>query len=258
MAEAFVELGAEAVNHLTENYYDAAYDKVSGKRKGKQSGKGGDENYYSQDKVRVTQSQNENVSTTGQSQRARRQKNRLPSPEGNFNSRDKQNHRDRDITDDYNRNRRDDSLERESQTSEQVIRAYRSERDDPRRKAETVLSNKDLRKLRRDSRMSYANGYGPPQGSTLGPGGDGGRRESQSQQPPRNRYYDDDEESDYDERTGRRYKSSGRGYDDGYDDRGYDREVITTERYRGVSDSDALALVVSAALPSYKPHRTLC
>ncbi|KAK0362888.1 hypothetical protein LTR91_010822 [Friedmanniomyces endolithicus] len=70
--------------------------------------------------------------------------------------------------------------------------------------------------------MAYANGYGARD------------ERGHSAQPPKSRYYDDDGDSDYDDREGRRYKSGGaRGYDDRDDERGYDREVIETERYRG-------------------------
>ena len=131
----------------------------------------------------------------------------LPSPE-----------RDPDFD---HRSKRADSLERESLTSERVLRAYENEPDDPRRKVDPRIEEK----RRRDSaRMSYAGGYQPDRPRS---------------QPPRSRYYDD-ELSDYDEREGRRYKGSGRGY--GYDDRDreerdtpYGREIIETERYRGVS-----------------------
>lgn len=50
-------------------------------------------------------------------------------------------------------------------------------------------------------------------------------------------YYEDDYDSDYDDRTGRRFKASGRGYD-AERDRDFDREIIETERYRGVSFSN--------------------
>jgi hypothetical protein len=164
----------------------------------------------------------------------------LPSPEGeappNWNDGRKENR-------DYRRrdSRRSGSLDRESEVSERVIRAYESERDDPSRRAETVLSKKDLRKLNsRDPNMSYANGYAS---GGLAPGGYDNRR-ANSQQPPRNRYYEDDD-SDYDERSGRRRGATGRGYGDEYeDDRGYNREIVETERYRGVSG----ALVVSMPL----------
>lgn len=61
-------------------------------------------------------------------------------------------------------------------------------------------------------------------------------------QPPRDRGYYSDEESDYDERSGRRYggRNSGRGRGYGYEehrDRGapVDREIVEREVYRGVS-----------------------
>ncbi|KAI7090714.1 hypothetical protein KC356_g1345 [Hortaea werneckii] len=118
-----------------------------------------------------------------------------------------------------NHSRRADSLERESLTSERVLRAYENEPDDPRRKVDPRVEEK----RRRDSaRMSYYNGYAD---------------ERPRSQPPRSRYYDD-EDSDYDEREGRRHRGRGGGY--GYDDRNveerdtpYGREIVETERYRG-------------------------
>ena len=204
MAEPFVELGAEGINHLTDKYWDPVYDTVTRKKK---------------PEPRVTEIKEQikpHLSSVGtQSQAPRRQRNRLPSPEGDVSP------RDRDLYSDRRSRRRDSSLERESQTSHEVRRQYQQERDDPVRRPETVLSKRDLNKLRdsrRDSTMSHANGYAD---------------RPRSQQPPRNRYsgYDDDD-SDYDEHSGQRYKGRGRGYDD---DRGYDREIYETERYQGVS-----------------------
>lgn len=217
----FVELGAEGLNHLTEKHFDKVYDRVAPKV----------------DNLRGKNNTNDSYNTGER----RRQKNRLPSPDGyapaNWNDDRKENveYRRRDT-------QRSGSLDRESEVSERVIRAYESERDDPSRKAESVLSKKDLRKLNnsRNPNMSYANGYS---NNNLAPGGYDNRR-ANSQQPPRSRYYDDDD-SDYDERTGRRRGATGRGYGDEYeDDRGYDREIVETERYRGVSG----ALVVSMPL----------
>ena len=95
------------------------------------------------------------------------------------------------------------------------------------------------------SRMSYSNGgFGQPQQ----------QQRANSAQPPRSRYYDDDDEygSDYDDRNGRRHGTTGHGYDDRYDDdaRPYDREVIETERYKGVSG----ALVVRQPDPRHTHH----
>lgn len=176
MAEGFVELGATAVDHLTDKYWETGYDKVRDIR-GRNGRNGQKEN--------------------------RRYKNRLPSPEGERG---------------LGSAERKDSLERESLRSERVLRQYENEPDDPRRKVDPRIEEK----RRRDSvrSMSHADGYGY-----------GGSRPRS--QPPRSRYYDDDD-SDYDERDGQRYRGSGRGYDD---DRSqpYGREVIETERYRGVS-----------------------
>jgi len=187
MAEGFVELGATTVDHLTDKYWDTAYDKVRSKKNQHDSKK-------------------EN----------RRYKNQLPSPE-------------RDPQYDQGTERgtaRDDSLERESLRSERIIKAYENEPDDPRRKVDPRIEDK----RRRDSaRMSNANGYGYDS-------------RARSQGPARSRY-DDDGDSDYDDREGRRYKSSGRGYDDRDDrDYPYDREVIETERYRGVSTSLCISI----------------
>jgi hypothetical protein len=207
--------------------FDKIYDTVTGKKN---------------EQIRDTVERTKEKIIPGASSGRRRQRNRLPSPEGrapeNWDSRQDENR-------DYRRrsDRRSDDLDRESEVSERVIREYESERDDPSRRAETVLSKRDLNKLNsREANMSYANGYAG--GNNLAaPQYD---RRASSQQPQRSRYYDDDD-SDYDERSGRRYRTTGRGYDDGYeDDRGYDREIVETERYRGVSG----ALVVSLPLPS--------
>jgi len=191
MAEEFVELGAEAVNHITENHWDAIHDntvKVIHRGKHGKSSSGRDGN---RDRDRDRES---NVDR----HRERKYRAELPSPE-----------RERV---------RDDSLERQSETSARVTQQYRNERDDPIRPVDPAL---EKRRRRDSARMSYANGYGQ-------------QDRAHSAAPPRSRYYDDDGDSDYDEREGRRYKSGGaRGYED---DRGYDREVIETERYRGVSD----------------------
>ncbi|KAK5122950.1 hypothetical protein LTR85_003515 [Meristemomyces frigidus] len=184
MAEAFVELGAEGINHLTNNYWDSTYDRVRGRK-------------------------NKNKSESGNSRRDSKKENRdykyqLPSPE-----------RDRDID---SATRREDSLERQSLSSERILKAYENEPDDPRRPVDPKLEER-----RRDSaKMSYVNGgYAASQGP--------GRPRSQ---PPRGRY--DDEDSDYDEHEGRRQKTGGRGYDDRDDrDYPYDREVLETERYKG-------------------------
>ena len=227
----FVELGAEATDHLVDKHFDSVYDKLKpkiDKARGKDT---------SQQVKETQQTDYYASSSTGR----RKQKNRLPSPEGtapaNWNDRRKENvdYRRRD-------SQRSGSLDRESEVSERVLRRYESERDDPSRKAETVLSKRDLRKINsQNANMSHANGYGNNLGAPASGYDD---RRANSQQPPRSRYYDDDD-SDYDERTGRRTRTTGRGYDDGYDDdRGYDREVIETERYRGVSG----ALVVSMPL----------
>lgn len=211
MADAFIELGATGIDKLTDKYYDIAYDSVTKKKPGQ----------------RVTEIKEQIKPRLSGNANQRKQRNRLPSPEGDVDRRDKDFYADRGS--DRPRRRRDSSLERESLTSAQVLDEYESERTDPPRKPESVLSKRDLNTLRRDSkvgssRMSYANGYAFDR--------------PRSQQPPRNRYYDDDD-SDYDERTGRRYGATGRGYDD----REYDREIVETEQYRGVSD----APVVSAA-----------
>ena len=252
--EPYVELVGEAVSWITTSgHYDRAWDKAFGKNKESRvatkeiiqnnrdnAGVQQNGNYYSNDngaqENNVPQAQSyvsargppASSAANGGGQR-RRQRNRLPSPEGDA---------DNYYRDNGQRNRRrDSSLDRESEYSERVVRSYEAERDDPRRKPESVLSKKDLRQLRRDSRMSYANGR-DGYGSNLGAQQQNQRPRSAN--PPKSRYYDDDEYgSDYDERTGKRYNTTGRGYDDGYDNdgRGYDREIIETERYRGVSDA---------------------
>lgn len=129
-------------------------------------------------------------------------------------------------------------IDEESQQSEQILREYEAERDDPKRKpsASLVARSVSLRQpkdRRRDSvRMSQANGgYG--------------RSERPSSQRGNSRYddyYDDEYESDYDDRTGRRTKTTGRGYD-AERDREFDREIIETERYRGVSFACSFSFV---------------
>ena len=119
-------------------------------------------------------------------------------------------------------------LDDESLESERVLREYEAERDDPKRKitpslvAKSVSQQKDPR---RDSgKMSHANGgYGRSE-----------RPGSQRGGTKYDDYYDDEYESDYDDRTGRRARTTGRGYDTERD-RSFDREIIETERYRGVS-----------------------
>ena len=121
-------------------------------------------------------------------------------------------------------------IDEESEQSEQILREYEAERDDPKRKpsASLVARSVSLRQpkdRRRDSaRMSHANGgYGRSERPTSQRGGS-----------KYDDYYDDEYESDYDDRTGRRTKTTGRGYD-AERDREFDREIIETERYRGVS-----------------------
>ncbi|KAK4628518.1 uncharacterized protein CLAFUR5_04600 [Fulvia fulva] len=145
------------------------------------------------------------------------------------------------------------TLQQESEESDRVLREYEQEIDDPKRRAESVLDTTDLNYIkesrrasvvatsilkvkdkdnRRDSAM--ASGYDDDYRGGGGYARDAPRPRSQ---PPRSRYYDDDD-SDYDERSGRRYKAgSGRGYDD---DRDYDRVVEETERYRGPVSSGPL------------------
>ena len=232
----FVELGAEGVNWVTEKYFDKGYDAVGNQFAKRKNKKGNNQNQDQQAAAAggTGAAGADNAGAAGAtypaasavsgkskgSQKSRKHRNRLPSPEGNHEERSKENYRDSD-----RRRARDRSLDRESEFSEQVIKDYQRDRRDPPRKPESVLSQKDLKTLRRDSKMSYANGYGS--------------NRPHSAQPPRTRGHDYDDEygSDYDERSGRRYKTTGRGYedDDRYDDRPYDREIIETERYRGVS-----------------------
>jgi hypothetical protein len=259
MAEGFVELGAEGVNYVAENHWDKIHDPIyqySSKTKQYFRKKSSQQPQPAQDRSPSPAQQQQqqpqapasNAPASAVSGRSRRkQKNRLPSPEGSIES------WNRDL---YRQTSREDprspSLDRESQRSEQVIRAYEADPRDPPARPEQVLPKKDLRKLRRDSRMSYANGYGGGGASNLAPGGGYDNRRASSQQPPpRPKYYDDDD-SDYDERTGERYRTTGRGYDDrGYGD-DYDREVITTERYKGVSGALVVSLPISSlSIPSH-------
>lgn len=124
--------------------------------------------------------------------------------------------------------RRDRSLERESTTTDNILTDYERERDDPPCRPEKILPASQLNRIskssgRRDSAMTsrYGDDYR-----------EGGSQYAPSRprsQPPRSRYDDDGDDSDYDERTGRRSRANGRGYDD----RDYDRVVEETERYRG-------------------------
>jgi hypothetical protein len=123
----------------------------------------------------------------------------------------------------------------ESSHSERVLREYEAERDDPSRKPSASLVAKSVglrlaNDKRRDSvGMSQAGpGYGRSERATS-------QRGAPTNAPTRNDdYYDDEYESDYDDRTGRRTRATGRGYDADRD-REFDREIIETERYRGVS-----------------------
>lgn len=119
----------------------------------------------------------------------------------------------------------------ESLQSERVLREYEAERDDPKRKPSASLVGRSVslrqpKDRRRDSAgMSHANGgYGRSERPAASQRG-GSKYDD---------YYDDEYESDYDDRTGRRTKTTGRGYD-AERDREFDREIIETERYRGVS-----------------------
>jgi hypothetical protein len=245
MAEAFVELGAEGVNYITENHWDKIHDPIASRIRSTKQTTTETRERVVEDPPPPPPDPAPRSAVSGRSRR--KQKNRLPSPEGSIESWDKETYRQttRDT-------QRSPSLDRESQRSEQVIRAYEADPRDPPARPEEVLPKKDLKKLRRDSRMSY--GGGGYAGSNLAPGGYDNRRQSQSQQPPRSRYYDEDDDSDYDERTGQRYRASGRGYDDRYNDDDNYREVVTTERYKGVSG----ALVVSIPISSLPCHPYSC
>jgi len=176
MAETFVELGAEAVHHLTERHWDRGWDKFR--------------------QVRGKKPLLPADSTTSVSRKSNRHRNHLPSPE---------RERDRVVDGSYVASERghpvpgeevDERSSLESRTTERVTTAYENETDDPVRPVDPQLE----RQRTKSSTMSAANGYA-----------DEGR--ARSQQPPRSRYYDDD--SDYDEREGRRYRNgNGRGYDD--------------------------------------------
>lgn len=157
----------------------------------------------------------------------RKQRNQLPSP-------------DRDI-----HTERGDTttvIQREIETNDRILKQYEAELDDPKRNPASVLPNRDLWTLkesvdpRRDSAM--ASGYNDNYLQTQYQG----EGRARSAQPTRSRYDDDD--SDYDERSGRRYRDArGRGYDDRDDrDDRYDRVVEETERYRGPVSSGPLVV----------------
>ncbi|KXT14939.1 hypothetical protein AC579_3068 [Pseudocercospora musae] len=164
---------------------------------------------------------------------------------------------ERDIGKEYTRDT-STLLQKEEEYSKEVRRQYRAETDDPRRPAAEVLPEKYLWTLheldptantplstrapatkresilkdsavsRRDSAV-MASGYNDNYYGNTQYQGEGRAR---SAQPPKSRYYDDDD-SDYDERSGKRSSGRGRGWDDRYDDRDYDRVEEITERYRG-------------------------
>jgi len=178
MAETFVELGAEAVHHLTERHWDRGWDKLR--------------------QVRGKEPLLPPESTTSLSRNSGRHRNRLPSPE-------RERDRDRVGNTYYAASERrqiapgedvDDLESLESRTTQRVTTAYENETDDPVRPVDPQLE----RQRTKSSTMSAVNGHA-----------DDAR--ARSQQPPRSRYYDDD--SDYDEHEGRRYRNGGgRGYDD--------------------------------------------
>ncbi|EME83095.1 uncharacterized protein MYCFIDRAFT_207690 [Pseudocercospora fijiensis CIRAD86] len=170
-------------------------------------------------------------------------------------------------------------LQQEEEYSKEIRRQYRAETDDPRRPAAEVLPKKDLWTLdeldppnnrqlsitgpsskresilkdsaasRRDSAV-MASGYNDNYNGNTQYQGEGRAR---SAQPPKSRYYDDDD-SDYDERSGKRTSGRGRGWDDRYDDRDYDRVEEVTERYRG--PVSAGPLVVRPSTPVDRPYAT--
>lgn len=204
MAE-FAALGMTAFDKLTEKHHDNAYDRVQSinplSSQYKQASKGKDDTTTQQDDFEDRQS-----NRSGRRSRERpRHTVELPSPERERN--------------DYYRPPpppvvNDREFDQQSETSERILRSYENERDDPRRRPDTIRD-------RYGRVMSY--GYDD--------------RRPGSQGRPRSRY--DDDGSDYDDRTGQRYRTSGRGYDD-RNDRDYDREIIETEVYRGVSVPDLL------------------
>lgn len=207
MAE-FGELGATAIDKLADSkHFDKLYDNTAGRlnRNQNQPDRRNDNVPRSRDDYGANapprrRHSDENI------RQPHRHRNTLPDPE--FDDNDAAN------------TPRDFQLEAQSETSERVLRAYENERDDPKRKPSASLVNSNKRN---SGAMSRANGDYYARSERPG-----------SQAPPRSRYYDEDEESDYDERTGRRYRSTGRGYD-AERDREFDREVVETERYRGVS-----------------------
>lgn len=196
----FHELGATALDKFVDSkHFDKIYD-TAANRLGKKKGQN---DRRSDDVGRKGDGYGANARRSeNERPPAHRHRNELPAPEGFEDA-------------------HDPDLAAESETSERVLRAYENERDDPKRKPSASLVGRS----KRDSgAMSYANGYS--------------RSERPASQPPRSRYYEDDDyESDYDERTGRKYRATGRGYD-AERDRDFDREIVETERYRGVSHSN--------------------
>lgn len=237
--EDALELGMEGLDRVTDKYYDKVYDKA--KKHNPLSRKSGENNYPTEQSTvdgapEDQQSErryreNEKGASRTNSKRsggAGRPRAQLPSPEpedrdyyyhsssqqpdGHNNTSSGTTPRRRAYYDSYYDD--DPELERQSETSERVLRAYENEKDDPRRRPDpSLIGSARQRRSRppKDSEMSY----------------DYDRRPSSQQ--PRSRHYGDGD-SDYDERTGTTHRKTSRGYDDGYD-----REIIETERYHGVS-----------------------
>ncbi|OQO15047.1 hypothetical protein B0A48_00429 [Cryoendolithus antarcticus] len=192
-----LELALESLDRGTSSkHFDKAIDKVGG-HYDRLTGKQKEQLKQDQAKERGND-QKDSRENDRPRQKSNRHRNTLPSPERDPNDRDYDPYSDRE-------------LEVQSQTSERVIRAYEDERDDPKRRPHPSIVGSTRSRQSRGTKMSHANGGG---------------RYSHS----RGRYDDDD--SDYDDRSGRRVKSNGRGYDPATG-REYDREIVETERYRG-------------------------
>lgn len=267
--EPFVENGCEAVNYLAEKYWNRGFDAITRTLGiGSKSDTGDRRRSVARRKGSKYNSENTAPApvTSAAGGFSGRKKNynsfsSTPSPESSIHAWEKERYREQIRAEQQG----DSSLDRLSEHSDQVIRAYHLDPNDPVRRpnttTNTILLNANTNNPRDyPHKMSYQNG-------SLAPGQYQQQQRATSAQPPRTRYYDDDDEygSDYDDRRGSRYQNTGRGYDDrdrgyGYDDRGgggggYDdrdgnyREVIETERYKGVSG----ALVVRLHAPKTNP-----
>ncbi|QIW98457.1 hypothetical protein AMS68_003975 [Peltaster fructicola] len=192
-----------AVDHLTDKHGEDTYERVQrynplSSRYKQVPQKREETTTVKQEDITVEEDRRSNRRSTERRPHQHRHTAELPSPE---RERSENYHPPPPVVDDRD-------YDQQSENSARVLRNYENERDDPRRKP-------DREYYRRD--MAYYDDQRPS-----------------SRGAPRSRSrYDDDGGSDYDEHTGRRYQTSGRGYEQDRRSRDYDREIIETEVYRG-------------------------